>query len=49
LSVIFADSTGWINRLLAPVLQPTPNIVSLATVSNVPLTNRKKGDFIIDD
>ena len=38
LSVTFADSTGWINRLLAPDLQPPPNIVSLANVSIVPLT-----------
>jgi hypothetical protein len=38
LSVTFADSTGWINRLLAPDLQPPPNFVSLANVSIVPLT-----------
>jgi hypothetical protein len=36
LSVTFADSTGWINRLLAPDLQPLPNFFCLANVNNVP-------------
>jgi len=38
MNVTFADSTGWINRSLAPDLQPLPNFISLANVSIVPLT-----------
>jgi hypothetical protein len=36
LRVTFADSTRRINRLLAPDLQPLPNIICLANVIIVP-------------